>query len=152
DVIVVRLSGRLDVEATEPFRRACANYLAGKRVVFDFHSLSFVGSSGILPFLKIMQEFAARNAGAFKFSGVGSEFRKLLAATSLGVVEIFETSSEAVAALIRPPGPAPLTPAPVGEPASDASPSAGGFGANELPRIAEEDTAEGGGLEARDEL
>lgn len=102
EVIVVHLSGRLDVETAEPFREACLNHLNGKKVVFDFRGLSFVGSSGILPFLETMQEYANCNGQGFKFSGVGSEFRKVFAATPLNTVDIFESPDLAVKALLNP--------------------------------------------------
>lgn len=102
EVWVIHLSGRLDVETAEPFRKACLNHLHGKKVVFDFRMLSFVGSSGILPFLETMQEYAGKNADAFKFSGVGPEFKKVFAATPLSAIEIFDSIPLAVGALLNP--------------------------------------------------
>lgn len=103
EIVVVRLSGRVDVETAEPFRKACLDHLIEKKVVFDFKELSFVGSSGILPFLETMQTFETRNANGFKFSSVGSEFKKIFAATSLQTIEIFETHLLAIQAFINPP-------------------------------------------------
>ncbi len=102
DVTVVSLSGRVDVETAEPFREACLNHLANKKVVFDFKSLSFVGSSGILPFLETMQNYATGNAGLFNFSGVGVEFRRVFSATPLHSVAIYDTHLQAVEELLRP--------------------------------------------------
>jgi anti-anti-sigma factor len=102
EVIVVRLSGRVDVETAKLFRHACIHRLNGKKVVFDFRDLGFVGSSGILPFLESMQEFALSNEHAFKISGVGIEFKKIFAATQLCVIELFDTDTQAVDAYINP--------------------------------------------------
>ena len=102
NVVIVHLSGRVDVETAVPFRDACLNRLSGQRVVFDFQSLSFVGSCGILPFLETMQAFHVSNPGGVKFSGVGTEFKKVFAATPLHTIEIFETASLAVDAFINP--------------------------------------------------
>lgn len=102
DIVIVHLSGRVDVETAEPFRDACLKHLLKERVVFDFKHLSFVGSSGILPFLETMQEFATRNSHGFKFSGVGSEFRKVFAATPLNTVEIFDNDYLAAQAFLFP--------------------------------------------------
>ena len=101
-VIVVQLSGRVDVETAEPFRKVCLNRLRGARVVFDFSQLSFVGSSGILPFLETLQSFAESNSHRFKLSGVGSEFRRVFAATPLQTIEIYETSQQAIGAYLNP--------------------------------------------------
>ena len=102
EILIIQLSGRVDVETAEPFRNACLNHLKNKRVVFDFRSLSFVGSSGILPFLETMQEFANNNPGGMKFSGVSSEFKKVFAATPLNAIEIFDTDSQALHAFLNP--------------------------------------------------
>lgn len=102
EVVVVHLSGRLDIEATVPFRNACMNFLMNKKVVFDFKDLSFVGSSGILPFLETMQDFATRTKQGFKFSSMGIEFRRVFAASTLAHVEVYETAQQAVAVLANP--------------------------------------------------
>lgn len=93
DCVVVHLIGKLDVETAVPFRRACMEHLAGKKVIFNFKDLNFVGSSGILPFLETMQDFLRINPNGFRFCAVGSEFKKVLSATVLGAVEIFENES-----------------------------------------------------------
>lgn len=102
EICVVSLAGRVDVETAEPFRAACARELKGKRVVFDFSGLMFVGSQGLLPFLETLQAFHDQSPGAFKFSGVGVEFAKLFAATPLNVVEIHPTIDQAVLAFYIP--------------------------------------------------
>jgi anti-anti-sigma factor len=102
DILVIRLSGRVDVETAEPFQTACVSHLKGKKAVFDFTGLSFVGSSGILPFLQTLQDFASAHPNGMKFSGVGGEFRKIFAATPLRVIEICDTIPQAVAAFSRP--------------------------------------------------
>jgi anti-anti-sigma factor len=122
EVLVVRLSGRVDIETARLFRHACAHRLTGKKVVFDFRDLSFVGSSGILPFLESMQEFASSNEHAFKLSGVGVEFKKIFAATPLCVIDIFDTDSQAVSAYLNPKPPLAQTavyPAPLFNPESN---------------------------------
>ncbi len=96
EVVVVKFSGRVDVESAPPFRRACETHLCGKKVVFDFEQMSFVGSTGILPFLEAMQDLAKANPQFIKFSGVGIEFRRVLSATSLAGVEVHDSPSLAV--------------------------------------------------------
>lgn len=98
EFVIVRLMGRVDVETAEPFRRACFEYLLGKKVIFDFDALSFVGSSGILPFLETMQEFALSSQGGFKFIRVGAEFRKIFSSTSLSLIEVYPDETRAIEA------------------------------------------------------
>jgi anti-anti-sigma factor len=102
EVVVVQLNGRLDVESSEPFRQACLGYLVDKKVVFNFQGLGFVGSSGILPFLETMQKLAQTTEAGFKFCNVGSEFRKVLAASPLGAIEIYDDEVQARTAFHDP--------------------------------------------------
>lgn len=102
DVMVVQLAGRIDVETAPPFRKACLEQLINEKVVFDFRNLSFVGSSGILPFLETMQEFAGKSRHGFKFSAMSSEFRRIFGSTPLQTIEVFETYSHAVHAFHHP--------------------------------------------------
>jgi anti-anti-sigma factor len=101
DIVLISLIGRLDVETAQPFRTACLNQLHRRKVVFDFGELSFVGSSGILPFLETMQEFAQVNTVGFSFCRVSSEFKKVFSTTSLSQVGIFDTPTEAIESLAR---------------------------------------------------
>lgn len=109
DCVIVHLIGTIDVETALPFRRACLEQLTDKKVVFNFRELSFVGSSGILSFLETMQDFANTNTQGMKFACVGTEFRKILAATSLGAIEIHETESLAVGSFARMVAETPVT-------------------------------------------
>lgn len=90
EVTIVELKGRVDIEVTEAFRKQCLGALMGRKVVFDLSGLNFVGSTGILPFLESMQDFAIKNPHAYKLCQVGSEFKKIFLATSLSHIEIFE--------------------------------------------------------------
>ena len=96
EVTVVHLAGRIDVESAQVFRDVLAKRLGNRSVVFDFRGLSFVGSSGIIPFLDALQKFYAVNATGLKFSSVCIEFRRIFAATPLREVLIYETSTQAV--------------------------------------------------------
>lgn len=101
-IVIVALSGRVDVETAEPFHAVCTREFSGQRLVFDFSDLSFVGSQGMLPFLKVFQAFYEKSPGSFKFSGMGVEFRRLFSATALNVVELYETIDGAVASFASP--------------------------------------------------
>lgn len=101
DVVVVRLSGHLDFETAEPFRKVCFNRLMGRKVVFDFRSLGFVGSSGILPFVDIFKEFAEKNPAGFKMSGVSPEFRHIFSSVPLKSIEIYDDPAQAVNAFLK---------------------------------------------------
>ncbi len=95
DILVVDLIGRIDIEATVGFERACGQ-LAERKIVFDCTDLSFVGSNGIKPFLEAMSDLVENKQAQLKFCGVGSEFKKIFAASSLSHVEIYEDVNRAV--------------------------------------------------------
>lgn len=98
DVTIVTLTGRLDVEKAEPFRRACLNNLANRKVIFNLNGLSFVGSSGITPFLKTIQDIA--KTGDVRLCHVGLEFKKLIHLTVDPNCQFFENELAAFDSLI----------------------------------------------------
>ena len=106
DVVVVSLSGRVEVENAEPFRHACLNSIPslGKKIVFNMSGLSVVGSNGITPFVKAMVEMSEKSDSTFKFCEVGSEFQRIFAASPLHSIETFESEERALESLNEPEG------------------------------------------------
>ena len=100
DVVVVSLSGRIDMEYAEPFRQACLTDIAarGKNIVFNMEDLSFVGSNGITPFVRTIVDLVQSQNSTLKFCGVGAEFKKIFAASPLQNIEVFENEDSAVEA------------------------------------------------------
>ena len=101
DVVIVNLSGRINMEYTEPFREAILRDIGGRsnKIVFNLKELSFVGSNGIMPFVKTLSDLAASQNKQLRFCAVGSEFQKIFAASPLANVQIFETQDSAIASL-----------------------------------------------------
>ena len=102
DILVVQFSGRVDVESAIPFRVACRQALAKKKVVFDFAQLNFVGSTGMLAFLEALRDYCRENQGQVKFASIGIELHRVLSATSLINIEAHETSTQAIEAFRNP--------------------------------------------------
>ena len=98
EIKIVELFGRVEIEGSESFKQNLLNPMLGQKVIFDLAGLNFVGSTGILAFLEGLQEFAMQNPSRFKFCHVGSEFKKIFAATSLNCIEIFESMQMAISA------------------------------------------------------
>ena len=101
DILIVDLIGRIDIEATAGFEQACS-HLANRKIVFNCQDLSFVGSNGIKPFLEAMTDLVENKSAQLKFCGVGSEFKKIFAASRVSHVEIFDDVNRAVDSFIRP--------------------------------------------------
>lgn len=102
DITIVHLIGRVDIETSTPFRKACLTQLLGKRIVFNFTKLSFVGSSGLIPFFECLYEYGEKNEFGLKFCGMGLEFRKILSATPLVRFEVLESEQQAILSYERP--------------------------------------------------
>lgn len=101
DVVIVNLSGRINMEYTEPFREACLKEIPrrSKKIIFNLKELSFVGSNGIMPFVRTLNDLAAQQETELRFCQVSSEFQKIFAASSLASVQIFDNQDSAVASL-----------------------------------------------------
>jgi anti-anti-sigma factor len=108
DITIVHLKGHLDFETAEPFRRTYLQRLFNEKVVFNFQELNFVGSSGITMFFDLLREFAHRNDVKPKFCGLGSEFKKIFAASQLADLEIYDSHVSAVTSFTSPSLVAPI--------------------------------------------
>lgn len=95
-VTVVNLSGYISFESTEPFRNVCLKHLIDKEVIFDFSSLSFVGSCGIQDFLGVIREHRAAAATPARLSAVGPEFRRLMGLAQLHGIEMYPSEEMAI--------------------------------------------------------
>ncbi|HEX4923739.1 MAG TPA: STAS domain-containing protein [Bdellovibrionales bacterium] len=112
DITIVNLKGHLDFETAEPFRRTFLSKLRNEKVIFNFQELSFVGSSGITLFFDLLNEFAARVEVKPKFCGMGSEFKKIFAASALAELQIYDSPVSAVTSFTMPVPTVNLQPVP----------------------------------------
>ncbi|HEY8269545.1 MAG TPA: STAS domain-containing protein [Pseudobdellovibrionaceae bacterium] len=96
DVIVVTLSGRLDIDKTQAFRAACLQSLKGKKVVFCLKNLSFVGSTGIQGFFQVIREFNESKYFSAKVSELKPDFSKLLSFSGSPDLEVCESMEKAL--------------------------------------------------------
>ncbi|MCB0342605.1 MAG: STAS domain-containing protein [Pseudobdellovibrionaceae bacterium] len=106
DIIVVRLGGFMDFESADAFRANCVRHFSGKKVIFNLTGLSFIGSSGITPFVEGLADLTKNNKEGLRFCGVGAEFRRVFRANSvIRQMEFFENEYVAHLSLQRPPQP-----------------------------------------------
>ncbi len=101
DIVVVSLSGRINMEYTDIFREACLNEIGrrGNKIIFNLQELSFVGSNGIMPFVNALTALAEKEDKQLRFCGVGSEFKKIFAASPLATIQILDNLDGAFASL-----------------------------------------------------
>ena len=92
DVVVVNLSGRINMEYTDLFREACFNEIGkrGNKIIFNLQELSFVGSNGIMPFVNALTDLANKEEKQISFCGVGKKKKKIFAASPLATIQILD--------------------------------------------------------------
>lgn len=97
DVYVISLEGKLDIESAGPLKEACQKLTKKtKKIVFNMDKLSFVGSTGIMPFVQTLEKLAIDDKIEVKFCKVKSEFKRIFSASPLKDLSVFEDESSAV--------------------------------------------------------
>ncbi len=101
DVVVINLSGRIEMEFTDVFREACLKDFPRRsnKIIFNLKELSFVGSNGIMPFVDALTDLAKTQKAQVRFCQVSSEFKKIFAASPLSSIQIFDQQDQAILSL-----------------------------------------------------
>lgn len=94
-VTVIEFSGRLDVETSQAFKALCGK-LGQQRVTFNMRKLVFVGSTGIVTFMEALKDCVAVHRAQINFCEVGLDFSKLILASPLRYVGIYDSEQAAV--------------------------------------------------------
>lgn len=100
DVTVVSLIGRMEIESAYHFGQACRKQFNNGKIVFNLRSVSFVGSSGITPYLISLKELSEANKN-IKVSCVSQDLRRMFDAYNLGHLEFFSTDQDAVNSFVQ---------------------------------------------------
>ena len=112
DIYVVHLKGQLNFESADALKARCSSVFLRRKVIFDLSCLSFVGSSGITPFLELLGELLKINGNTLKVCAVGNEFIRVFEAGGLNGLEVYENEEQARMAFKYPPYAPVATPAP----------------------------------------
>lgn len=91
DIAIVSLSGRIEIEKTQSFKKACLQNFADKKVVFCMKNLHFVGSSGIQSFFGVLNELNTRNQMQVKVAGLSADFHRLFSFSECQNLEVHES-------------------------------------------------------------
>lgn len=91
DIAVVSLSGRIEIEKAQAFKRACLQNFQDKKIVFCMKNLNFVGSSGIQSLFGILNELNAANKMNAKIAGLNPDFQRLFRFTACSSLELHES-------------------------------------------------------------
>jgi anti-anti-sigma factor len=101
-IYVVSLSGQMNFEAADSLKTNCLQNFENLDVIFNLRDLSFVGSSGITPFLELLSELSRRSGPKFKICSVCSEFMRLFEVGSDDGIEIYSNEQDAYKSFISP--------------------------------------------------
>lgn len=99
-VLVVEIKGRLNLEGTFQFRRACNENWRREKIVFDLSALSFVGSLGLKDFVDTLDQMVESAHPAVRLCGLSSEFKRLFDSTGVAARVALATRAEALASLL----------------------------------------------------
>lgn len=99
DVLIIHLKGQMSFESADSFKEQCMKHLKNEKIVFNLENLSFVGSSGITPFLDAIL-FLQKNA-SIKLCRVGAEFARLFRSLD-SQIQFYENERSAIYALFNP--------------------------------------------------
>ncbi len=94
-IFVVSLSGQMDFESADSLKSNCLRNFNEKSIIFNLRELSFVGSSGITPFLELLHELSRSLGSKFKLCSVGVEFMRLFESEATEGIEIYRDVNDA---------------------------------------------------------
>lgn len=97
-VIVIVVSGRIDIESAQKFQALSLNHFVNTRVVFDCSGLSFVGSTGISLMIESLAHMLMQNPQGLRVSGLANEFAQILYA-SIADLHIYRSAQDAIQSL-----------------------------------------------------
>lgn len=89
-VFIIQLSGKIDFESIKSFRLLCTNEWIGKKILFDFENLNFVGSSGITYLIESIETLHRMGEAIIGFCRPRSEFHRIFEVGELKDVPIFQ--------------------------------------------------------------
>ena len=100
DVTIIQVQGTLDIEDTQSFKTAILKNFSERKLVFNMQKASFVGSTGLGPFLETLKEFSALNAHGIKLVGVSIDFQRLFQNLELANLQIYESEDRAIQSFV----------------------------------------------------
>lgn len=91
DISIVALSGRIEIEKNQFFKKACLQKFSDKKVVFCMKNLNFVGSSGIQNFFSVLNDLNTTNKLNVKIAGLAPDFKRLFNFSECSSLEVHES-------------------------------------------------------------
>ena len=100
-VFVVNLIGQMNFESADQLKTQCIKNFSTRDIIFNLKDLSFVGSSGITPFLELLDVMSKNLGPRFKICSVGTDFMRLFESSDSEGIEIYRDVTDAERAFQR---------------------------------------------------
>lgn len=99
DVVLVSLSGRIEVEKAKELKKVLMRDYKSAKMVFCLKEITFVGSYGMTIFFQILQDLAKENLCTIKISGATRDLQFLMDSFEI-VFSKFQTIDQAIQAFM----------------------------------------------------
>jgi anti-anti-sigma regulatory factor len=99
DVILISLSGRIEVEKTKELKKVLMRDYKSAKMVFCLKEITFVGSYGMTIFCQILQDLTKENLCTIKISGATRDLQFLMDSFEI-IFSKFATIDQAVQAFM----------------------------------------------------
>jgi anti-anti-sigma factor len=100
-VYVINLSGQMNFETADQLKTQCLKNFSSHDIILNLKELNFVGSSGITPFLELIDELAKSLGNRFKICSVGVDFMRLFQSSDADGIEIYKDVNDARLAFVN---------------------------------------------------
>jgi anti-anti-sigma factor len=104
DVVLVCLSGRIEIEKSKALKRVLMKDYKETKMVFCLKELSFVGSYGLTLFMQVLQDLNKENLCTIKISGATRDIQFLMDSCEV-IFPKFQTIDQALKAFMAEANP-----------------------------------------------
>lgn len=101
NIVIINLSGLVDIETSQAFREICLKKISDEKVVLNLSDLNFVGSTGIVPFIETIKLLKQKNKNNIKMCKVKSEFKRIFNVNLSQDIELYNDIDSAVISFNR---------------------------------------------------
>jgi anti-anti-sigma factor len=96
EVMVINITGALEIEHTRSFRDVCIKKLINKKLVFNMQGANFVGSTGLQAFFETVRTLSEGSAHGLKMVGLSPDFLRIFQNMEINQLQIHDTEEVAL--------------------------------------------------------
>lgn len=91
EVSIITIQGPLQIDRTQGFKEYCIRNFVGKKLIFNMHNATFVGSTGLQAFFETIKTLNEESQFGLKLVGLKPEFKRIFQNMELQKLEIHES-------------------------------------------------------------